>query len=496
MRKILVLCSLFLSFAPQAGVGQEDKPTFRVITKTFTESRLLGEIISQAIEMDGLAIVKRNFGLGGTGFAHGALQSGEADILPDYTGTIAHLLLKKPSLTNLKKMRVALRKKGLTLSDSLGFNNTYALAVRTETARQLKIHQISDLLDHPQLKTAVSYEFLNREDGFKAMAKAYDLKFTTVRGIEHSLAYEALAQKEIDLTDVYTTDGKISKFDMQILEDDQGFFPEYLAVLLIRSELTQKYPKIWASLRQRLEGKLNEQTMIALNARAEAGEKFSSIAQSFLTQQPTQALSQSSLSWSRLLRLTWEHLYLVVVSLAAATLVGVPLGVVAYLFPRFGQIVLALTGIFQTVPSLALLCFFIPLFGIGTFPSLIALFLYGLLPIVRNTYSGLLGLDPKLREMALILGLSTSQRLRLVELPLASITIMAGVKTSAVINVGTATLAAFIGAGGYGTLIVTGLALNNMNIILQGAVPSALLALGVQGLFELLDRFVIPEGIR
>ena len=179
-----------------------------------------------------------------------------------------------------------------------------------------------------------------------------------------------------------------------------------------------------------------------------------------------------------------------------ALIVGLPLGIVAAKYRAFAQSVILLSGLLQTVPSLALLCFLIPVFGIGYLPAVVALFLYALLPIVRNTYLGLSSTDSGLIESAKTLGLSSFQRLRLIELPLASPTILAGVKLSAVINVGTATLAAFIGGGGYGAIIVTGLALNNNKIILQGAIPSAVLAILVHILFEYLDRIIVPKGIR
>ena len=157
---------------------------------------------------------------------------------------------------------------------------------------------------------------------------------------------------------------------------------------------------------------------------------------------------------------------------------------------------LGAVGLIQTVPSLALLVFMIPLLGIGAGPAIAALFLYSLLPIVRSTHAGLTGISPQLRESAEALGLPPGATLRLVELPLASRSILSGVQTAAVINVGTATLGALIGAGGYGQSILTGIRLADTRIILEGAVPAALLALLVQGLFELLERALVPKGLR
>ena len=155
-----------------------------------------------------------------------------------------------------------------------------------------------------------------------------------------------------------------------------------------------------------------------------------------------------------------------------------------------------MVGIIQTLPSLALLVFMIPLLGLGSPPAVAALFLYSLLPIVRNTYTGLHDIPNSVRESADALGLTAAARLRLVELPMSARAILAGIKTSAVINVGTATIGAIIGAGGYGQPILTGLELRNTSLILQGAVPAALLALLVQGLFELAERWLVPKGLR
>jgi osmoprotectant transport system permease protein len=194
--------------------------------------------------------------------------------------------------------------------------------------------------------------------------------------------------------------------------------------------------------------------------------------------------------------LTVDHLLLVVVALGSGIVIGVPLAIVAARRRLLGQVELISVGVLQTVPALALLCFMIPLFGIGKVPALVALSLYALLPIVRNTYTGLIGLDRGIIEVSDVLGLDRWQRLTRIELPLASLSMMAGIKTAAVTTVGTATLAAFIGGGGYGTLIVRGLALNDPSTILAGAVPSALMALAIHGGFELLDMVVVPTGLR
>jgi osmoprotectant transport system permease protein len=189
-------------------------------------------------------------------------------------------------------------------------------------------------------------------------------------------------------------------------------------------------------------------------------------------------------------------LILVGTSLLAAILIAIPLGVFAAKNRRAGQAVLAFVGMIQTLPTLALLVFMIPIFGIGSVPAVVALFLYSLLPIVRNTHAGLSGIPSSLRESARALGLPRGAMLRLIELPLASPLIIAGIKSAAVINVGTATLGALIGAGGLGQPIFTGIRLDNLGLILEGAVPASLLALLVQGAFELLERIIVPKGLR
>jgi osmoprotectant transport system permease protein len=180
-----------------------------------------------------------------------------------------------------------------------------------------------------------------------------------------------------------------------------------------------------------------------------------------------------------------------------AVLVGVPLGVAAWRWPRSAGVVMGVVSVLQTVPSLALLAFLIAVVGsIGLLPALIALFLYALLPIVRNTHAGLHGVPVGLAQAALSLGLTPRQTLRHVQLPLAAPTLLAGVKTAAVINVGTATVAAFIGAGGFGERIVAGLAVNDSAAMLAGALPAAVLALAVQYGFDAIEKRLLPAPLR
>ena len=190
----------------------------------------------------------------------------------------------------------------------------------------------------------------------------------------------------------------------------------------------------------------------------------------------------------KLLQQTIQHIGLTFVSLLIAVVIGLPLGIYITRNRRAAGIVLGIAGVLQTIPSIALLGFLIPLLGIGPLPAITALFLYSLLPVIRNTCTGIDGVDPGVREAAAAMGMTAMQRLFRVDLVLAFPVIMAGIRTATVINVGVATLAAYIAAGGLGEFIFGGIALNNTNMILAGAIPAALLAIILDYLLSLLQR--------
>ncbi len=487
---------LLLSGAACATAASPDARVIRVGSKSFTESFILGELIAAIVEGAGEAEVERKMGLGAAAIAFRAISTGEIDIYPEYTGTLSYALLKDSSAIGVVELRRRLRRLGLTVSDPLGFENTYALAVREDVGERLGLRTITDLKHHPEMEAAFSAGYIDRVDGWPGLQQRYDLRFAEVRVIEHSLSYEAVSRGDVDVIDIYSTDGKIDRFDLRVLVDDLEFFAKYEAVMLVREDFIDRYPRTWERLNELLVGRFDDAEMSALNALADLeGQAPREVAAAFLSNGQPATRGGVSIR-DEILGLTLDHAFLVVFALSLATLVSIPLGIVAARFRRLGQTTLVSVGILQTIPSLALLCFMIPLFGIGRLPSLVALFLYALLPIVRSTYTGLIGLDRQLMEIAGVLGLSQWQRLTRIELPLASLNIMAGIKTSAVLTVGTATLAAFIGGGGYGTLIVRGLALNDIPTILAGAVPAAVMALVIHACFELADRFVIPAGLR
>jgi len=484
MRLVLPLLALVLALPAQAD-------TLRIGSKRFTESYILGEVLRRAVE--GKGPVEHRPGLGNTGIVYAALRAGSIDLYPEYTGTVAKEILKLDGNPNLDQINRALAPQGLGVAVRLGFNNTYALAMREDRASSLAIRTLSDLARHPDLKLGLSQEFIGREDGWPGLKAAYRLPFATPSGLDHGLAYEAIAAGRIDVMDIYSTDAKIERYRLRVLEDGRKYFPSYEAVLLYRLEVPKRFPEAWRAL-QGLEGRIDERRMIRMNAAAELeGKSFTEAAALLDSDGKPQSAARRSffatLFGPDFWRLTGEHLLLVFVSLAASIAVGVPLGVIAAKVPKSEQIVLGAVGLIQTIPSLALLAFLIALTGtIGTWPALIALFLYALLPIVRNTCTGLTGIVRGMRQAAMALGLKPRDRLWLIEVPLALPSILAGVKTSAVINVGTATIAAFIGAGGYGERIASGLALNDNVTLLAGAIPAAVLALLIQSAFEICER--------
>ncbi len=486
VRRLALVCTRALMLLQAAGAAEP----LVVGSKRFTESYVLGEIVRQTLVAHGIDAVHKQ-GLGNTGILEQALAGGSIDLYPEYTGTIVRELLKREGNPSLAELNTWLAPRGLKAAVPFGFNNTYALAMLDSRAQALGITKISDLLRPAAaaLALGLSHEFLERADGWPALKAAYRLPQSAANGLDHGLAYEAIAAGRVDVIDVYSTDAKIGRYHLRVLKDDLEFFPKYEAVLLMRASVDPTPLK-------GLEGRIDAQTMIALNAQVELdGMSFADVAHGFVVGTSARAGPGARQAfWERLFapdfgRLLGQHLMLVFGSLVLAVAVGVPLGIAAWRWPKGAGTVLGAVAVLQTIPSLALLAFLIVLVGsIGFVPALIALFLYALLPIVRNTHTGLGGVPAGLAQAALSLGLTPRQTLAQVQLPLAAPTISAGIKTAAVINVGTATMAAFIGAGGFGERIVAGLAVNDNATMLAGALPAALLALLVQAGFDLAER--------
>ena len=483
-------------FALAAGVAPAEEP-LRVGSKRFTESYILGEIVAGAARDAGAAAEHRQ-GLGNTAILVEALRNGAIDVYPEYSGTIAREILRIDPSLGEREFNGALARHGLAASVAFGFQNTYALAMRGDEARRLGIRRLSDLGAHPDLRLGLSHEFIGREDGWQGLAARYGLAAARTIALDHGLAYDALAAGRVDVVDAYTTDARIARDGLAILEDDRAYFPRYDAMLLYRRDVPARHPVAWKGV-EALAGRIGGERMARLNARAEIDRvQVGDVAREYLS---GKAAASASRGWTAIvfgpdsLRLLGQHVTLVVVSLAAAIAVGVPLGIAAMRRRVLRQPVMVAVALLQTIPSLALLAILIPITGtIGLWPAVIALFLYSLLPIVRNTCTGMEGVPHGLRDAARALGLDARTTLWRVELPLAAPVIVAGIKTAAVVDVGLATIAAFIGAGGFGERITQGLALNDHAMLLAGAVPSAVLALGFHGAFEAIERFVVPSA--
>lgn len=468
--------------------------TVVVGSKRFNEGYILAEIIAQVLEDRGFR-VERRFGLGGTLICFEALTNGNIDVYPEYSGTLAEAILRLPRRVSYAELRDIVKQRfDVDLLDAFGFSNTYAIALDRGLAEQRGLQRISDLARHPDLRFGFSHEFLNRHDGWPGLARAYELAVRPV-GVEHGLAYKAIRESKLDVTDVYSTDGDIAKFNLFLLEDDKHYFPQYLAAPLVRAAADGRIKEIL----DELAGAITDDQIRELNAMVVVeGTSFAAAAHHFLSGAGLLTSGRPHVEknkWTILVSRTGTHLKLTLVALVAGMIVAIPCGILAYRIRAISRPVMYVAGLLQTIPSIALLAFMIPLFGIGAKPAIAALFLYSLLPILRNTAAALYSIDPVLKKVSVGIGMTAWQRLRYVELPLAAPTILAGVKTAAVINIGTATLAAFIGAGGLGEPIVTGLALNDTSLILEGAVPAALLAILTEWAFEGLEKLMIPAHL-
>jgi osmoprotectant transport system permease protein len=518
-RASLALLLLLAPIQPlDAAQPEAVGPPIVVASKPFGESYLLAELFAQLLEARGFRVDRRP-GLGATEIAFTALRAGEIDVYPEYTGTGLVAILREEPRTDPRAVYDLVSREFRTRFDAvwlppLGFENTYAMAVRRRTADSLGLRTLSDLVPVAgRLVGGFTPDFVGRPDGLPGLAAAYDLEFREVRSLLQAVKYEALAAGHVDIIDGYSTDGFIARYDLVVLEDDRDFFPAYEAAPLASGRFARERTAAIAALTS-LAGRLDEARMRRLNLRVEVdGVPVASVAAGALrelgladpavtgdTGPGNAAGREGSLVgylWDRrdqLARLTRRHLLLVTGSLAAAIMLALPLGLALERARHGAETAIRAVGLLQVVPGIALLAFMIPLLGIGVLPALVALFLYSLYPILRNTFTGVRDAAPETVDAAGALGMTPWQILRHVRLPLAAPIIMAGIRTAAVINVGTATLAAFIGAGGLGDPIVAGLALADTRMILSGAIPAALLALIVDAALALAERALRPGG--
>ncbi len=498
LQRSAAVLALFLALT-SSGFSQPQE-SLKIGSKAFPESWVLGEACTQLARQSGAAVEHKK-SLGATEIIYEALKQGSIDVYPEYTGTIRNVFLKGIENPKDGDLLSFLAKDRLGMSYPLGFSDSYALAV---SQRHSELSTISQLVELPQMRYVFNQEFAGRKDGWPGLQASYKLKPKSLTQMQHELAYTAVSSGKADVVNVYTTDAQITKLHLKVLKDDRNYFPRYDAVLLYRTDLPQRCPKAFAAL-QLLVGRINEEQMSKANAllvldKREASEAGQQLLSEVLPEAGHQApnLSQAARSWdwNQIASRTGRHLQLVAMSLTIAIFVGIPLGIFASRSALAAQWTLAAAGLLQTIPSLALLAFVIPLLGTGTPPALLALFIYSLLPIVRNTYTGLTSIPGNLKEAAEALGLSPEAQLWKIKLPMASPNILAGIKTSAVINVGTATLAALVGAGGLGESILQGISLLDHQMILQGAIPAAVLALSAQFVFDKIETIVVPRGLR
>ncbi len=491
-----------------AATEAQSRPVV-VASKAFGESYLLGEMFAQLLEDRGLT-VRRSPGLGSTEVIFQALLADAVDVYPEYTGTGLLAVLGEPPLGTPREVyrRVYsqfLDRWGIRWLPPLGFENTYAMSVPRQLSEERGIRTISDLArEGADLVAGFSPDFLGREDGLPGLRQAYGLELSQVRSLLQAIKYTALIDGSVDVIDGYSTDGRLAEADFVVLDDDLGFFPPYEAAAVLGAAVQFEVPSVVPILTE-LSGLLDVEMVRGLNRRVEAeGAPLEAVARDALialdliaSEQTAESENQSDAGatstesdrngllaflWARrdvIAAQTSRHLFLVASSLVAAILLAVPTGLLLERARRGAEGVIRAAGLIQTLPSIALLAFTIPLLGVGVLPAVVALFLYSLFPILRNTFTGVRDADPSATDSASALGMTELQVLRHVRLPLAAPVIMAGIRTAAVINVGTATLAAFIGAGGLGDPIVSGLALADTRLILSGAIPAAVLAVAV-----------------
>jgi len=320
--------------------------TIVVGSKQFTESYVLAEIAKKLLTDAGFTVEHKQ-GMGATGIVWEALKTGQISCYADYTGTISQELLKSKDEMTLEQMRAALVPYGVGMTGELGFNDGYALVMRRADAQRLGITKVSDLKMHPELKVGLTHEFLERKDGWTPLSTKYGLEMRDVSGVQHTLGYNALLAGKADLIDAYTTDSELVSGKFQVLQDDLKYFPKYKAVFLYRLNMPTN---AIAALRT-LEGKIDENKMVQLNAEAKKTKDNAQAAGLFFSKAAEQTAAKHSESLgSKLFRWTSVHLLLVGISMFFTILVGIPLGILASRPGLLGKFILGVVGVIQTIP--------------------------------------------------------------------------------------------------------------------------------------------------
>lgn len=493
-----------------------------VASKPFAESYLLAEMFAQLLERSGREVQRRP-GLGATEVAFAAIRSGAVDLYPEYVGTGLLAILRDTVTSEMRAdPRVAFghvarrmeERFGVRWLPPLGFQNGYAVAVRRATADSLKLLTMSDVgRSAGTLRAGFTADFIGRPDGWPGVRVAYDWRLALVRPLAPAIKYQALRSSAVDIVDGYATDAQLDDPALVVLPDDRRFFPPYEAAAIVSASLWARDPGALAVLGA-LSGRLTEAQVRRWNRAIEIERRpVADVAAEALSElglgavgagvSATPGVSASTgplaYAWSRRLetvRLTLEHLRLVVVAMIAALLLALPGGIWLSRRPAIADRALQVLAVVQTIPGLALLAFLVPIVGIGVWPATFALFLYALLPIVQGTVVGLRSIDPVAREALAAMGATEAQQLRWASLPLAAPVIVAGIRTATVWTIGMATLAAFVGGGGLGEPIVTGLGLADMRLVLAGAIPAAVLAVAADAVLARVSKAVTPRHLR
>jgi osmoprotectant transport system permease protein len=480
-----------------------------------TESNVLSEIILQTAAKAGEGVATRGLASGDLFDSVLALIEGKIDVYPIGIDRLAREIVVIEQPLNLDSVNKKLASQGLGVAVPLGFKRTYSLAVPEEIARELKLKTVSDLISKAKIRYGFTPGFMADRGGFTRLTKQGSFPRTAiVKELNHQDQQTAMKAKKIDAIDVFATDPVIRKYRLILLEDDQNYFASHDVVLLHRLDVAQRLPNVWRRILS-LENSLSENTLLDLNARAESGSaKLADVVAHWIKNRPepaqsappaarvreqtsaaTSAQSEESLA-DALLRMTERHLVLVFAGLLFSLAIGIPLGIWANAWPKLGKIITVGTKLIGIAPFLALLVFCVVVAqGFGPFPAIFALILYGLWPIAAYTYSGLQNISEDLIDAATMQSLTGRDRLRILDLPLAMGAIGKGIQRCAVVNVGMATVAAFIGSGGYGEAILAGLSDQNLQQMLIGAIPATLLALAIYFLFGWVARVITPIGV-
>ncbi|RLA63412.1 MAG: hypothetical protein DRQ88_04645 [Epsilonproteobacteria bacterium] len=474
--KTLIL-SLFLTF----NLFAKATPVLTVGSKLETENKILAEIIAQALETTGEVQIERKFSLGSSGVIYNTLKKGDIDIYPEYSKRIGEVVISSQWQRHLYQINKALAGEGILMAGLLGFNNSYSLVVKKDNVKFKNIENISDLKGFTSYQRAFSYDFLRAQDGFSSVFKAYGID----TGIKHrsfkmkkDRLIGALNSGEVDLIQVGSTSPDIVRHNLKVIKDDKKHMSRNFGIILVKGSFAKRFPASWKLLNDVILKKITNDDMAKMNAQVELeGKTYSTVAMSFLKKA---GLDTRFSLWKQISPKFFTHLQLVIIPLLFSTLFGLFLVVMATKNKVFEKLVSSINRFYKPIPFLIILCVLIPFLGTGKVPVYMALFIFGIFPIVKWSKS-------TNEEDANLSWWGT---------PMASHNIWAGIKNTAFINVGIATLAAYIGAGGLGDLIISGLSGKDKNLILMGVIPAIILAAFIHLIVELSDKYTTPKSLR